>query len=588
MKTGGAKALGRAATCAALAAACATGWLILTYGVDVPYWDQWEMVPFFERLARGTLTPADLFAQQNEYRQFFPNLLFVVLGSLTRWNVKYEMFLSLLLACLVALGVRRLGERTGAGFPFGGGVLFLLACVLVFSPIQFENWLFGVQVIYFVPVACVVAGLLAAYSERVGTLAALLACACLSVVGTFSSANGLVCWLVLPPALLAVRARARATAWRWLPSWGLGLALCAGVYTYGYQRPSTHPPPSEVLGHPFDALTYFVALLGGPLAVGRRPLAVALVVGACALAAYALACAYLFKYRADRALLMRAFVWVSLGAYSLGTAALVTAGRMGLGLRTSLTSRYTTFTLYLLVALVYLLPCVFEDAVRRGRLGEARVAWLKRAGAAAAVLLLLAHVAIFALVARHSAGNWRRERLRAKACLLFIEVAPEESCLAEGLSPNVGALRERAEALDRLGYLRPPLVRGGSFAGTTGAGACSEDAGTFELVRAGGGEYVAAGLAHLPHRGEPADAVILAYGPDEGEQTAFALAEVGGRIGADARDDARWRKSFAPPPAPGPPGDVNGAAREVTAWAFDAEEGKAYRLCGAPARLPPE
>jgi hypothetical protein len=36
---------------------------------------------------------------------------------------------------------------------------------------QYDNWLFGVQVVYFVPAACVVAGLLVAYSERMGTIA---------------------------------------------------------------------------------------------------------------------------------------------------------------------------------------------------------------------------------------------------------------------------------------------------------------------------------------------------------------------------------------------------------------------------------
>jgi hypothetical protein len=577
VKTGAAKALGRAAVCGAVATACAPAWLILRYGVDVPYWDQWETAFFFEKLARGTLTAADLFAQQNEYRQFFPNLLFVALGRLTGWNVKYEMLASLLLASLIAWGVWRLGARTFDDAP-RRGLLFLTASLLVFSPIQFENWLFGVQVVYFVPVACVVAGLVVAYSERFGTRVALAACACLSAVGTFSSANGLVCWLVLPPALLAAREGARAAARRWLPLWCAGLALCAAVYARGYRSPASHPSTSEALRHPLDALAYFAALLGGPLAVGPRPLAisVAVAVGACALAAYAFACAYLFKFRGDAALVRRATAWAALGAYSLGTAALVTAGRLGYGVAQSLTSRYTTFTLYMLVALVYLLPCVFEDAARRGYLTEGRVALLKRLGAAAVVLLVLAHVVVFALVVRHSAANWRRALLRAKACLLFIEVAPEARCLAEGLSPNVGVLRERAESLDRMGYLRPPLVKDGRMRGPAAEGSCAD--GSFKLFRTEGGAYAAEGDARLPRRGgESADAVVLAYGTTDEDQTAFALAEVGA-IGS--RDDSRWRKSFS-----------TGALAtlspvKLTAWAFDAEEGKAYRLCEVQAEVP--
>ena len=63
--------------------------LILKYGVDIPYWDEWQYVSFFEKFSQGTLTLSDLFAQQNEYRQFFPNLIFVGLGWLTQWNKTY-------------------------------------------------------------------------------------------------------------------------------------------------------------------------------------------------------------------------------------------------------------------------------------------------------------------------------------------------------------------------------------------------------------------------------------------------------------------------------------------------------------------
>lgn len=567
------------AACAAALAACAPAWLIMKYGVDVPYWDQWDIAPFFEKLARGTLTASDLFAQFNEYRQFFPNLLFVALGRLTGWNVKYEMLACLLLAVVVAFNVGRLGART-VGEPFLRGLLFFLASLFVFSPVQYENWLFGVQVVYFVPAACVTSGLLAAYTERLRTRASVFACACLAAVATFSSANGAVCWLVLPLALVAARPDARATARRWLPLWGACFALCIAVYVYGYRTPAAHPAASEALARPLDALVYFLALSGGSLALGPRPLAVAVAVGASALGTYALACVYVLRFRTDAALVRRAGAWVALGAYTVGTALMVTAGRFGFGVAQSLSSRYTTYTLHLLVALVYLLPCVLGHAAARGGGLAGRETVLRRVGTAAAIGLVLAHVVAFVLVMRHGAEPTRRARLRAKACLLFVEVAPEESCLAKRLYPDVSTLRERAGMLDRLGYLRPPLVRGGRMEELAGAGAgCSEEYGSFEIEEAGGGAYVAKGRARLPHRGEPADAVVLAYGLGAREQTAFALAEVGIASDAAGVDDSRaaWRKTFS----------GTGLTRAgITAWAFDAVSGKAYRLCGGAPRPP--
>lgn len=571
------KNVGRAswvANCAALVAACAPAWLIWRYGVDVPFWDQWDIAHFFENLAHGSLTLSELFEQQHEYRQFFPNLIFAALGWLTRWDVRYEMLVSLLLTCLVAYNIRQLGARTAAD-PLRRGVLFLLASLFIFSAIQSDNWLFGVQVVYFMPIACLTTGLCLAYYEGLGTRAALLACACLSVVSTFSSANGLLCWVVLPPALIAVRLEARATWRHWLPVWGAGVAFCAVAYTYGYRSPVSHPSTSEALRHPFDALVYFVSLLGGPLAVGRRPLVLAFIVGASALAAYLLACAYLLKFRGDRELIRRTAAWVMLGAYSLGTAAMVTVGRVGFGVNQSLSTRYTTFTLYLLVSLVYLLPCVLEDASRRGYFSMRHRALLKRLATLAVVLLVFAHVVVFALVVNHSASNWRRRLLRAKACLIFVESAPEERCLTEGLYLDVHRLRERAEALDRIGYLRPPLVRDGRLHDMVASTGCSDQYGSFEVLSAGG-DYLAAGRAWLPHRGELADAVVLAYGRSQEDQTVFALAEVGTGVEPDnsaARDDESWRETFSTAILPGWP------QGEITAWAVDAEGGKAYRLC---------
>lgn len=557
--------------CAALAAACAPAWLIFRYGVNVPYLDQWDIAPFFEKFSNGSLTLSDLFAQQNEYRQLFPNAIFVALGRLTHWNVKYEMFISLVLACFVAFGVRRLGAQTFAN-PLRRGVLFLLASLLIFSTIQYHNWLFGVQVVYFMPAACVVAGLLVAYSEKVGTGAAIAACALLSAVATFSSANGVTAWLVLPLTLLFARPGARASWTRWLAPWCAGLAFCMVVYTHGYHSPTSHPNAYEVLRHPFDASAYFVAFLGGPLAVGRFPLAVALPVGVCALLSFALACAYLLKFRDDRELLRRSAAWVSLGAYSLGTGALVTAGRLGFGIGQAVSARYVAFSLYLLLALVYILPCVVEDAARKGRVTAAQLAALKRLGAMAAALLLLIHVVIFVIVMRRGAPEWRHALLGAKACLLFVEVAPEERCLAEGLYPDVRHLSERAESLERMGYLHPPLVRGARVRDmVAAAGVCSEGYGSFERLSTQGGEYIAEGDARLPRGGETADAVVLAYGTGEDDQTVFALAEVGtdGLL-----DDPHWQRTFPAEALPASP------QLEITAWAFDAEEGKAYRLCG--------
>jgi hypothetical protein len=126
-----------------------TGLFIATYSVDVPYSDQWKTAELFVKLADGSLSFAHLFDQHNEFRQLFPHLLFLALGTITRWNVRYEMLVSFLLACLVSFNIYRISRVTITGTQ---ECLWLLAAanLLIFSPVQYETWLFGIQVIYLV------------------------------------------------------------------------------------------------------------------------------------------------------------------------------------------------------------------------------------------------------------------------------------------------------------------------------------------------------------------------------------------------------------------------------------------------------
>ncbi|HET6645980.1 MAG TPA: hypothetical protein VFH01_01545, partial [Pyrinomonadaceae bacterium] len=108
--------------------------VILKYGVDVPYWDEWYYAEFFVKLSQKVLTLKDLFALQNEYRQFFPNLIFVGLGWLTNWNKRYELLVSFALACIVSFNLYQLGKLTIGGNSLGRMIIYFLTNLLVFYP----------------------------------------------------------------------------------------------------------------------------------------------------------------------------------------------------------------------------------------------------------------------------------------------------------------------------------------------------------------------------------------------------------------------------------------------------------------------
>jgi hypothetical protein len=570
--------------------------LILKDGVDFPFQDQWVIAPFFNKFAHGALTFNDLFALLNEHRQFFPNIFFVALGWLTHWNVKVEMWVTFLVACLISFNIYRLGVRSLGNHHWQNAVAFFFANLLIFSPIQFYNWQNGEQLVYFVPIACLTTCLSIAHSENLSTRKKFLLAMCLATLATFSCANGILCWVLALPVLGWSKSWPEVRAKKGLLLvWFICFALNLLIYFHGYHKPADYPNPLEPLMHPLAGLIYFFAFLGATLTLGLgifgQALAIGLGRGIVAVSLgftftslFVAACFYFLKHRRDEALISSLLGWLMIGAHSVLTATLITFGRAGFGGGHALITRYTTFSLYLIVALVYLVPLIFNDAEARGYLlGKQRRVVL--ATYAAALLLIFLQLPIYPVSLRQ-ADSWRRRTLQAQACTLFVNIAPNERCLSD-ISNSLSYIKQTANELDELKLLRPRLIQSNrtqDIAGAeanTNAATATRDYGSFDsLATAGDGIYVASGRAILPERSEAADAVLLAYRNAAGEDIIFALATTGTEndfITLAYREtgnaDPHWQATFNRQ-------EIPAAANNITAWAFDAQTGKLFPLNG--------
>jgi hypothetical protein len=559
---------------------------VVTYSVDVPYHDQWETARLFVYLAEGSLSFTHLFAQQNEFRQLFPHLLFLALGTITRWNVRYEMLVSFLLACLVSFNIYRISRVTITGTEKR---LWLLVGtnLLIFSPVQYETWLLGIQVVYFAPIACLTTCLSVAYSS-LSLQTKLAAGVLLSIVSTFSSANGFLCWVLVLPVLLLVCDWRRPFVPFLITGWVMLCLLSMSFYLYGYRTPEWHPSLTESLRHPARALAYLAAFLGAPLAPGTGipRLTAALLIGTLASILFAGACVYLWVGFSDRSLRRRMIGFVIIGSYSLATVLLVMPARLGFGIPQALSPRYSTFSLYLLVSLIYLAPIVLEHARANGYLpGRVRITPLVSALVAA---LLCFHT----LTATHGVLRARAFRTHVrylKACLLFVNVL---RCSAPALMLRQGDLPALANALNRLGYLRPSLIDGKSAEEIAMTNRDTRPAGAFEdLVRTPDGRFIASGWATLSEGQEPAHAVLLTYRDGTRGSRVFAIVSMvsvpDGLVPAlrqRAYDRTRWQHTFAHTDIP------TSDTAHVDAWAFDTESAKAFKLTGShvvrPLHLP--
>src|SRR5215212_1502490 len=115
---------------------------VRAFGVNVVFADAWEMVPNFRKWFHGRLTFADLYAQENAHRMFFPKGAELALGILTKYNNVAEMYL--IVSCfLVTASVLLLAFFREIRLPL---IFFVPIALLIFSFRQYENMLFGFQI----------------------------------------------------------------------------------------------------------------------------------------------------------------------------------------------------------------------------------------------------------------------------------------------------------------------------------------------------------------------------------------------------------------------------------------------------------
>jgi len=194
-----------------------------------------------------------------------------------------------------------------------------------------------------------------------------------------------------------------------------------------------------------------------------------------------------------------------------------------------------------------------------------------------AAALIAVHLPIYVRDFRY-ASVFRLSLLQAKACLLYSNIIQGE-CSAFLFPTQAAVLRPYANILDGLGFVRPRLVRERRLPDVQNPES-SDYWGFLQAVEVNTNNYLASGSAMLPHRGEPPDAVLLAYEGEDHAEYPFAIAApetqrdaVSALMRRGKYGDPHWSESFSISELP-----VNPI--KLSAWAFDAYTGEVYRIPG--------
>lgn len=319
---------------------------IASFGRNLVFWDEWRMAAFYEGMETGVLTFGDLFTPLNEHRVFFPQMILLAIEHLTQFNTVAEMYCSWIVMCAIT-GVIFLMWRDTFGISGKSLLYFLPVPWLVFSLRQWENLLFGFQLVYYFFVLCVILSLY--FLNRTDRISGIPAIG-FAGIASFSNLLGLLVW---PAGLLLIVLAKRGKAW--ITAWISAASICIVLYFYGWQRVG-QPSVLYFVQRPLDAAAYFTAALGSPLGMG--PWLSGLFLFSAILGGFVLAGSIVILYSLARSRrIARHALWIALLSFVVGVSLFLTVGRGGYGIGQALTSRYVAYFLLGIIAF-YALCCI--------------------------------------------------------------------------------------------------------------------------------------------------------------------------------------------------------------------------------------
>ena len=610
---------------------------VANFSVNVPVDDEWRLASLFEKIAAGNVTFNDFWALHSNHRILFPKIIIAVLAFASRWNINYQLCLSIGLAGITFIAMYKLSSMQVKNVADDLWHLAnILTCILLCSLVQHENWLWGFQLAWFFVNFCFVAAIYALVSnyKLLPNIAVFnwmkysrdtaLPCpypisalhylrisiaALFCFFASFSLAQGLLSWLAAIPAVAALEGNAAQKRKRTIAWMLLFVATCA-VYSIDY-HPSRKASIISLLNKPLVVIDYFLSLLGSPIV--RAP-GISVFVGLVIFAIFVFFVVYFGKKivsssvassvsansekqpqvpaipsviaiteRKNIAESYQALPWLSIGFFSVLSALFITAGRAEFGAIHALeSSRYTTNSILLLIALVQL-----GQLFVRGNDRETKTT-LKRnykfiyrvfAGLLIATIILNSQQAI---AQSRSALLYKQG---AQDCLQLINyLEPSdffknspESCLRV-LSKKTWLVREGAAIIDKIGWIK--FAKNVEFISNTEKvyGYLDKPQTSDKSLTVKQKDAVkAAGWAVLPENLQQPKIVLLSVGD---KQSFFANAyvnsdspDIAKSLKSELYNNARWAVDLSG-------NDLPIAQTEIKAWVYNPVDNQFVQLRG--------
>lgn len=337
---------------------------VYRYAVNVPFWDEWDMVPFIVHLHTGTVSFADFWEQESAHRLVMPRIIISALEGFTHYNVIAQMYVGIGLNVISLLTVWKLllitlrPSHMRLVFPVA-----LVASALMFSAVQYENWMWAITSLawYVLTFCATVTALL--WALWPGRWPAILGTLLLTFVSALSLTSGILLWGVCLLGIVLNSVASRTwPRWQHLAAWALGAFVISVVCLVGYQKPSQEVSVFFV-HHPTQFIHFFFVCLGRPFSpIGSVEFAAG--TGCVGILMFSASTCWLARH--SRVSFAKLLPWFLIVFYFLATVLLIAAGRSALGLIFSESPRYTTAsTLFWLGVIVVSSVSMHELSLRK-------------------------------------------------------------------------------------------------------------------------------------------------------------------------------------------------------------------------------
>jgi hypothetical protein len=320
-------------------------WFVYSYGVNAIYEDQWSDVALIRDFYAHGFSWSALWAQHNDNRIFFPNLIVLLLAHTTHFDVRVEQVLSAIMLATASALLVWSHKRRSPSVPW---LYYCPAVMLLLSFAQYQNTLWGFQFAWYLVLLSL--ALVVFILDRMTLSAPALAAAiAVAIVGSYSSTQGLLIW---PIGLLLLVYRSRSA--KICRVWTAAAVLTVLFYFFRYDlHVATSVPPLP--RYPVFPLLFAIFAIGDVLGVllkpGQHNTWLLLLGGFIGVLAIASICRYAF--RRDNS--SGTPIGVCLCCFGLGFVALTSSSRARLGYYEAGVSRYVTFDVLIVLGVLFML-----------------------------------------------------------------------------------------------------------------------------------------------------------------------------------------------------------------------------------------